>query len=319
MSGVSIIIPAYNAEKTIAQCLTSVQNLDWDGELEIILVNDGSTDRTAEIAGTFSGVKVISVPNGGAPRATNIGIQTARYDVVASVDADIILERDWLKKTIPWFEDPTVAGVTGYVQGAGRKLIGRITGYHTELRHSRRSQYVDAMGSANTAYRRQAITQVGMFDEQMKIGYDTDISQKLRSAGYLLVFNKEAKCRHYWREDLKGYLKQQCGYAYYHLELARKSGRTHNRVSTFGMVLQVPLTAVIILATILVSIVVSPFALIALVLLPAMHLPDTIAILTRKRDWGILALPWLFTLRNLAWIYGAIVWGIKRVQNRLNR
>ncbi len=316
MNSVSIIIPAYNAEKTIAECLASIQNLDWDGEREVILVNDGSTDRTAEIAATFSGVKVISVPNGGAPRATNIGIQAAHYDIVASVDADVVLERGWLKNIVYPFEDPNVAGVTGYVEGASSKLIGRITGYHTELRHLRRPQYVDAMGSANTAYRRQAIIEVGMFNEQT-IDYDVDISYRLRSAGYQLIFNKEAKCKHYWREDLKGYLKQQYGYACGSLDMVQKFGKTHNQASTLGMTLQVPLTLIIILGAIVGSILASPLALIALILLPMVHLPDTIAIFNRKRDWGIVALPWLFTLRNFAWIYGAIVWGLRWAQSRL--
>jgi glycosyltransferase involved in cell wall biosynthesis len=97
--GVSIIIPAYNAEKTITECLAAIQNLDWDGEIEVILVNDGSTDNTAEIASSFPEVQVINIfPNGGVHRATNIGIEAAHYGVVVSVDSDAILETDWLRR-----------------------------------------------------------------------------------------------------------------------------------------------------------------------------------------------------------------------------
>ena len=67
MNGVSIIIPAYNAEQTMAECLHAVTNLRWSGDLEVIVVNDGSSDRTADIALAFPRVKVINIPNGGAP------------------------------------------------------------------------------------------------------------------------------------------------------------------------------------------------------------------------------------------------------------
>jgi len=311
MKCISIIIRAYNAEKTIAECLTSVQNLDWDGELEAIVVNDGSSDRTAAIAAGFSRVQIISVPNGGAPRAMNIGIQATHCDIVASVDADMVLEREWLKNIIPWFEDPSVAAVTGYVQGGSRKLIGRITGYHNELRQDSFALYVDAVGNGNTAYRRQAIMRVGMFDEQLKVGEDTDMSQRLISAGYRLIFNREARCQHYWRDNLKSFLKQQYDYAYSHLDFVKRYGRTHNQVSTLRMVLQVPFTGIIVVGAIVGGMVVSSWSLMALLLLPLMHLPDTIRIFGKKKELAILALPWLFTLRNLAWIYASIVWGLR--------
>jgi len=317
MKAVSVVIPAYNAKRTIGECLSAIQNLDWYGEIEVIVVDDTSTDGTAEIARSFTGVKVIPVSHGGAARAMNIGIKAAAHDIVVSVDSDAILEKDWLKKAIPIFDNPNVAAVSGYVQGRSRKLISRITGYHTELRHQRRPWYVDAMGSANTAYRRQAIVKVGMIDEKMNIGYDHDIAQRLHAAGYLLILNKEAKCYHYWREDLKGYLRQQYGYAYARLNLASRSGKMYNQVSTLGMVLQVPITSTIILGAILGGALASPLAFTALLLMPAIHLPDTLIILSQKRDWRILALPGLFTLRNLTWIAAAFIWVLNQIVRKL--
>jgi len=317
MKAVSIIIPAYNAERTIGECLGAIKNLDWDGEIEVIVIDDSSTDNTIKIARCFPEVKIIPLPHGGAARAMNIGIKAASHDIVVSVDSDAILEKDWLQKAIPMFDNPNVAAVSGYVKGRNRKLIGKITGYHTELRHQRRPWYVDAMGSANTAYRREAIIKVGMIDEKMNVGYDHDIAHRLHAAGYLLILNKEAKCYHYWREDLKRYVKQQYGYAYSRLILAGKSGKVYNRVSTLGMVLQVPITLVIILGAILGSILSTPLALLALLLLPAIHLPDTLVLPFQKRDWRILALPALFTLRNLTWISAAFIWVLHQIKRKL--
>ncbi len=235
------------------------------------------------------------------------------------MDADTILEKDWLGKVIPIFENSNVAAVSGYVKGHSQKLIGKIIGYHTELRHQRRPWYVDAMGGANTAYRRGVIIEVGMLNEEMKIGADHDIAHRLHAAGYLLILSKEAKCYHYWREDLRGYLKQQYGYAYARLILAGKSGEVYNKVSTLGMVLQVPITLTIILGAVLGSILVSPLVLTALILIPAIHLPDTLLLLSRKKDWRILVLPILFTLRNLTWLFAAFVWGLNQLKKRMGK
>ncbi|GAI93903.1 unnamed protein product, partial [marine sediment metagenome] len=186
MNGVSIIIPAYNSEKTIAECMSAVQNLAWDGEVEVIVVNDGSCDRTADIASTFPRVKVINIPNGGAPRATNIGIQAAQNDIVVSLDADAILEKHWLQKIMPLFNDPTVGAVAGYALTGNKGLWGKLMGYDVELRLDRIKTYSDHLYTMNTAYRRQALSKVGMFDEQITISYDGDISRRLTAAGYRL-------------------------------------------------------------------------------------------------------------------------------------
>ncbi len=318
MVGVSIIIPAFNAERTIADCLYSAINLRWHGDLEIIVVNDGSTDRTAAIASSFTKVKLINVPGGGASRATNIGIQTARHDIVVSLDADAILEKDWLQKIIPSFDEEEVAAVGGYALTGNNSIVGKLMGYDVELRLDRTPTYTDHLYTMNTAYRRQCLLEVGMFSEEMKIAYDVDISRRLKAAGYHLVLRKDAKCTHYWRDDLKGYLKQQYHYAYYRLEITKKFKRSYDRVAGIGMILHVPFTAAVLLAAIVGSLV-SPLAPLLLIVLPLMHLPETARLLARRREVCILALPFLFTLRNFAWTWAAVVWTLKGILSKLKR
>ncbi len=316
MSGVSIIIPAYNTERTIGECLSAATNLAWPGDLEVIVVNDGSSDKTGEIASRFSGVRVINVPNGGAPRATNIGIQAAHHDIVVSLDADAILEKDWLKKIIPSFDDPSVAAVAGYALTGNKSLVGKLMGYDVELRLDKTPNYTDHLYTMNTAYRRQTVLEIGMFDETLRCAEDADISRRLIARGYRLILNKEAKCTHYWRDDLKGYLKQQYNYAYYRLDITRKFKKSHDQMANIGMILSVPFTAVVLLATTLGSIT-SPLAPLLLILLPLVHLPETVRLLFRKREAGILALPFLFTLRNFAWTWAAVVWVLRQGLNKL--
>lgn len=311
MEGVSIIIPAYNAERTIAECLQAAINLRWPGAVEIVVVNDGSVDRTADITSSFTGVRLISVPNGGAARATNIGIQTALYDTVVSLDADAILENDWIEKIMPSFDEPMVGAVGGYAVTGNRSIVGRLMGYDVELRLDRMPKYTDHLYTMNTAYLRKALVQVGMFDEEMRIGYDADISRRLKSCGYRLVLRKDARCKHYWRDDLKGYLKQQSDYAYYRLNITRKFGRPHDRLVNISMLLQTPFTIFILLVAAFGSLI-SPFSPLLLLLLPLIHLPETIVLLLKKRDTCVLLLPLLFTIRNLVWSWAAMRWSMSR-------
>jgi len=317
VNGVSIVIPAYNAQRTIGKCLAAATSLEWAGDVEIIVVNDGSSDRTGEIASSFPTVQVINVPNGGVPRATNTGIQAARHDIVVSLDSDAILEKDWLNKIVPAFDGLNVAAVAGYALTGNKSLVGKLMGYDVELRLDRASNYTDHLYTMNTAYRRQALLEIGMFDEGLKIAaYDADISRRLTARGYRLMLVKAAKCTHYWRDDLKGYLKQQYNYAYYRLKAARKFERTHDRVTGIDMILQAPFTAVVILAAALGSLACS-FAPLLLLLLPLVHLPEMTRLLSKKKEPCILALPFLFTLRNLAWVSAVAVWVVQQGLDKL--
>ena len=312
MSNVSIVIPAYNAKHTLGECLQAVATLKSTGELEVIVVNDGSTDSTSEIASSFPGVRVVDINHGGAARATNIGIQAAHYDIVVLVDTDAIVENDWLEKIIPSLDDPTIAAVSGYIVTANNSVIGKLAGYDVESRLTRTPIYTDHLSTTNTACRRATLLEIGLLDEKLKVGYDVDLSRRLKAAGYRLLLRKDVTCRHYWKDNLKGYLRQQYNYAYYRMELARRFRKPHDQVTGLGMVLQVPLTIALILASCLGSLA-SPLALLLLLLLPLIHLPQTVSLLRRRKDTCILMLPLLFTIRDLCWVWASMNWGISFV------
>ena len=312
MNGISIIIPAYNAEGTLNECLRSITALEWSSELEVILVNDGSTDKTAEIAASFSPVIIIDVPHYGAARATNRGIKAARHDIIALIEADVTLEKDWLERIIPAFDDPSVAAVGGCVVTANKSSIGKIAGYDVELRLGKAPRDIDHLSMTNTAYRRQILVEIGLLDEELRASYDVDLSRRLKAAGYRLILNKDAICKHYWKDNLRDYLRQQYNYAYYRLILTRKFGfgKAYDRITGPGMILQLPFTALVLLFAIFGSLV-FPWAPLSLFLMPLIHLPETILLLYKKKDIRVLLLPLLFTVRNLCWVWAATVWGTR--------
>jgi glycosyltransferase involved in cell wall biosynthesis len=91
---VSVIVCCYNAAATLDECLRSLAALDYPN-YEVIVIDDGSTDGTHQIADQHP-VRCIRVPNGGLSKARNLGIETARGDIVAFIDSDAYADRDWL-------------------------------------------------------------------------------------------------------------------------------------------------------------------------------------------------------------------------------
>lgn len=112
----SFVIPAYNEEEYIGNCLKSVLDELKDKKLqsEIIVVNNASTDKTAEIAKSYKDVKVIYEPQKGLVMARNAGYKKSSGDIIANIDADTILTKGWVSTAISEFEaDPKLAALSG--------------------------------------------------------------------------------------------------------------------------------------------------------------------------------------------------------------
>lgn len=99
MTPVSIIVPAYNEEKYIGECLKSLSHQTWTNR-EIIVVDDGSTDRTLEIVGSFSEVRVLRQNHQGPGAARNFGAKNAKGEILVFVDADMTFAPDYVEKLI---------------------------------------------------------------------------------------------------------------------------------------------------------------------------------------------------------------------------
>src|SRR5262245_27301039 len=109
---ISVVICAYNAADTLEDCLSSVEKLTYP-DYEIILVNDGSRDRTGEIGRRHARVRVIDIPNGGLSAARNVGLAEATGEIVAYTDADTRVDRDWLSFLVQPFLTSEVVGSGG--------------------------------------------------------------------------------------------------------------------------------------------------------------------------------------------------------------
>jgi O-antigen biosynthesis protein len=212
---VSVVVCAYNAADTLEDNLTSLEKLTYPS-FEIILVNDGSRDRTSAIAHTHPRVRVIDIPNGGLSAARNVGLAAATGEIVAYTDADTRVDRDWLTFLVQPFLRSDVVGSGGpNVVPADdppiAQCIARAPGGPTHvLLDDRTAEHVPG---CNMAFRRDALLAIGGFNPiYLRAGDDVDVCWRLQSRGWKLGFAAAALVWHHHRSSVKAYWRQQVGY-----------------------------------------------------------------------------------------------------------
>lgn len=192
---VSVIIPVYNEEKSVAGTVKHVFASRYPREkMEVIVVNDGSTDSTERVVRgllrKYSLLRLITQPNGGKARAINRGIAAAKGELIAVVDSDSFPEPASLGKLVGYFEDKQMAAVTSFVRVRNRSvnMLARIQSLeYLILGWSRKLlDYVDSVYVTNgplSVYRKKAVLRVGGFDPR-SITEDIDITWNLMYHGY---------------------------------------------------------------------------------------------------------------------------------------
>lgn len=330
LTGISVVVPVRNGAATIAETLRSIaaQN-DGRRPFEIIVVEDGSDDGSrglVERAALDLPITILQGPGRGAAAAVNAGLRAASHPIVAQVDQDVVLERDWLARLLPHFDDPQVGAAQGrYTVDRSASFFARVMALDLEQRYAGLPDRIDHVCTGNTVYRAAALARIGLLDESFGYGYDNDLSYRLGAAGYTLAFCRDARSRHRWREGMTGYLTQQYGFGYGRLDVvaahpARVAG---DDVSPPWMMAQPVLTAaalVCFVAALSTTTSRSASLLTAgLVLAGAIVAERTVAGIRawwRFKDPAALAFPAVHTLRNAAWVAAMCVWCCRRLMGR---
>lgn len=189
----SVIVPAYNEEFCLAACVeAALAELAVNaarGPFEIIVVDNGSTDRTAEIAGGFPGVRIVVEPRKGLTRARQRGLQEAGGAILAYVDADTRMPRGWIGRILDAFDtNDQVVCVSGpYVYYD--VTFGKAAFVRLYWRFIAAPAY--RLAGGNFAARAAALASIGGFDMTIPFyGEDTDIARRLARVGWV-VFDKE--------------------------------------------------------------------------------------------------------------------------------
>jgi glycosyltransferase involved in cell wall biosynthesis len=211
LPAVSVVVPVWNGADTIVACVTSLLALSYPRDcLEIVVVDNGSTDGTRDRLARFDGaIRVLVEPRRGASAARNRGIRASRGRIVAFTDADCTVEPGWLSHLVGPLADPEV-GIAGgamlSVVGANRiERFGEIIHDHRRAIEELQPPYAVTM---NWASRREVLLEAGLFDERLLRSQDVDLAWRIHGAGYRLAYVPDAIIRHRNARTVPGLLHE---------------------------------------------------------------------------------------------------------------
>ncbi len=210
---VSVVVPVWNGASTLGACLQALGNQTFDpASFEVIVVDDGSQDNSAEVA-TRCGARLYQQQHAGAAAARNLGAQHAQGNLLLFTDADCEPFPDWMERMVQPFSDPQVAGVKGSYHTRQRALVARFTQaeYMEKYAHMRRQNRIDFVDTYAAAYRRCIFLEQGGFDPTFLLDEDQEFSFRLSQAGFRLVFAPEAWVYHRHPDNTWRYARRKVG------------------------------------------------------------------------------------------------------------
>jgi len=314
-NSISAVVTAYNKQSTIAKTLESLLSQPAEFK-EIIVIDDGSTDNSAEIIKEFAdkhkNIKYIFQSNQGVSGSSNTGLSMANTNLVALLDGDVSLDKDWLSKLKPYFENKEIGAVSGLTKTMNPKnLWAALAGYNVEYRQSKiKGEFVDHLSTTNVIYRKQVLDKIGLFDPEFRYGQDNEISYRILAAGYKLILSKKTFCLHFWPESFMGFMKQRMHGALARAMLIKKYPKrlTGDKISSLRYFLELPLGLVFLLSLI-VLLFYSDFLIVAgfvVILIYIFQLNEIHFFIKSKKAFIGIFMPVFVALRTIAWLIGII-------------
>ena len=228
---ISIIIPVYNATATISKTLSSLERLDFPAEqLEIILVDDGSTDNTLDVLRKWGAankenkslpkVSIIKQKNQGPGAARNNGVKNSKANLVYFTDSDCAIKPDCIKQLFQKFRDDVRLGAVGgaiELPPEERNIWAVADHYASWYHHNPRLKphYVRSTPTANLMVKKEVFETIGYFKEKIKAGEDVEFGARMEQAGYKFYSLNTAYVYHYNRTSLKDFFRHAYKWGYF--------------------------------------------------------------------------------------------------------
>jgi len=231
---VSVVVCTHNGERTLPECLERLGALDYP-DYEVIVVDDGSSDRSAEIARAH-GATLVQTEHRGLSFARNAGVAQASGEIVAFLDDDAYPDFDWLHYVAASLRANAHAGMGGpnippEEDGLVADCVALAPGGPVHVLISDRE--AEHVPGCNMAFRKSALEEIGGFDERFRVaGDDVDVCWRLQEAGRTLGFSAGAVVMHRRRDSIRRYLRQQYGYGKAEALLERKWPSRYNRAGS---------------------------------------------------------------------------------------
>ncbi len=196
----SIIVPAYNAEKTIDRCISALLDQTIPPEdYEVIVVDDGSTDNTAEIIKNYP-VRYYYQKNSGPAAARNKGVYKSKSEIILFTDADCVPSENWIKEMVKPLKSTETAAVKGAYKTNQKEIVARFAQveFLERFKLLEKAETIDMIDTYSAAFKKNIFLQAGGFDLSFPVANneDTELSYKLSKQGCKMVFNPEAVVFH---------------------------------------------------------------------------------------------------------------------------
>ena len=229
---VSVIVPAYNEAKVIVRTVESLLAQEYAGDIEVVVVDDGSRDGTYDVAcAAFGGhpqVSVYSKPNGGKASALNFGLARARHEIVICLDADTLFAPDTVEELVQPLADEQVGAVAGNAKVGNRiNLVTRwqaleyVTSQNLDRRAFSLLDCITVVPGAVGAWRRSLVQRVGGFRHDT-LAEDQDLTLCVRRAGYSVRYADGAVAFTEAPDTLRTLAKQRFRWSFGTLQCAWK-------------------------------------------------------------------------------------------------
>jgi glycosyltransferase involved in cell wall biosynthesis len=225
---VSVIVPVFNGAHIIGDCINALLAQTYPLEkYEIIVVDDGSTDRTSEILQRYS-IRIYYQNNQGPAAARNKGVEMAQGNIVLFTDADCIPNSSWIAEMIAPFRSADIVGVKGAYRTKQTSLWARFVQVEFNERYEilSKHKYIDMVDTYSAAYKKSIFLSLGCFDESFPApnGEDADLSFRMARQGYKLKFNPKAIVWHTGHPDtLLKYIRLKFWRGYWRVKVYQKS------------------------------------------------------------------------------------------------
>jgi GT2 family glycosyltransferase len=233
---ISVVVCTYNGARTLRQCLSALAALDYP-DYEVIVINDGSTDGTADIARDYP-VRLINQPNKGLSAARNTGLAASDGEIVAYIDDDAFPHRYWLRYLAAAFARSSHVGIGGpNLPPAGDGFITECVAASpgNPLHVLLSDELAEHIPGCNMAYRKEALVAIGGFDPRFHAaGDDVDICWRLQDRGWTIGFCPAALVWHHRRNSIRAFWKQQYGYGKAEAQLEDKWPQRCNALGHIG-------------------------------------------------------------------------------------
>lgn len=235
---VSVAVVARNAEKHIAECLDSIENLDYPKDkYEILLIDGNSTDNTVSIAKIFKRVDILNNDKKIISTGRNLAIDKAKGKYLAFTDSDCKVDTNWLKNLIlindldkntvavggpnlVFDSDPILARVIGHMQETFLGSGGSPQSYKIKEMSS-----VVSLANCNVIYKKNIINSY-RYNERINVGEDAELNYRLKKDGYHLIYTNKAVVWHHRRNKIKNFIKNMFNYG----KAQAKINRIHKKL-----------------------------------------------------------------------------------------